>query len=224
MSEAAGAFRGLELARVFRPWTPPCWLLAVLLIEPVAVAAATATNPWRGWVFGGAGIAELTGSGTWLRAPGYWAHAGYGNAAFGAGFVLIAWCGWTAPPAFRRQELAFLVAAVIPTVDNLAYMLGGSNEQVDPTPFCLAATGAVMAYALVKGDLIIYSPVARALIVDQIGDAVMVVNPVGRTRDPNAAGVHLVRAMRPAAPPDLAGLSCEVLSGRVTGAGEAQFA
>ena len=198
MSVAAGAFGCLELECVFRPWTPPCWLIAVLLIEPVAVVAATATNPWRGWVFGGAGIAELTGSGTWLHTPGYWAHAGYGNAAFGASFALIAWCWWTAPPAFRRQRLAFLVATVIPIVGDLAYMLGGPNEQVDPTPFCLAATGAVMGYALVKQDLISFSPVARTLIVDQFGDAVMAVNPApGSSTSTPPASTWSARCARP---------------------------
>ena len=223
VSLAAGAFGCVALACVFPQWTPPAWLIAVLLVEPVAVVAAAVTNPWHGLLYGGPGIAELTGSATWSHAAGYWVHAGYCYAAFGTGFALIAWGWWTAPPAFRRQRLAFLVATVIPVVGNVAYMLGGFNEAVDPTPFCLAATGAIMAYALVKQDLITFSPVARALIVDQIGDAVMVVNPVGRILDLNAAGVDLVRALRPAAPADLIGLSCEMLFGRVTGAGEAQF-
>lgn len=224
VSVAAGAFGCLALACAFPQWSPPAWLVTLLLVEPVAVAVAAATNPWHGWVYGGLGIAELTGSATWLHSPGYWAHAGYCYAAFGAGVAVIAWGWWTAPTVFRRQRLAFLIATVIPIAGNVAYVLGGFDERLDPTPFGLAATGAIMAYALVKQDLITFSPVARALIVDQISDAVMVVNPAGRILDLNAAGVRLVRAMRPAAPPDLIGLSSEVLFGRVSGADEGRFA
>jgi len=224
MSIAAGAFGCVALACTFPQWTPPGWLIAILLVEPAMVAAAELASPWRRWLYGGSGVAELTGSAGWLHTPGYWAHTGYCYLAFGIGAVVIAWGWWTASPAFRRQRLAFLLATAIPIVGNVVYILGGFNEALDPTPFCLAATGVIMTYALVKQDLITFSPVARALIVDQIGDAVMVVNPAGRILDLNAAGTSLVRAMRPGAPQDLIGLSCEDLFGRTIGADETHLA
>lgn len=223
VSIAAGAFGCLALTLTFPQWTPPAWLIAVLLIEPVAVAAAAATNPWHGWLYSGSGFAELTGSAAWLHAPGYWAHTGYCYLAFGGGAAVIAWGWWTASPAFRRQRLTFFLATAIPVVGNSLYVLGGFNEAVDPTPFCLAVTGVLMAHTLVKQDLITFSPVARALIVDQIGDAVMVVNPAGRIVDLNAAGVRLAHALRRDAPEDLIGLSCDELFGRLGGVDEAPF-
>jgi diguanylate cyclase (GGDEF)-like protein len=103
----------------------------------------------------------------------------------------------------------------------VVYILGGFHEGIDPTPFGFAATGVIMAYAILTQELFTFSPVARALIVDQIGDAVMVLNPGGRILDLNASGVALARALCPDAPVDLIGLTAVEVFGPVLGADQA---
>ncbi|WP_165372661.1 histidine kinase N-terminal 7TM domain-containing diguanylate cyclase [Pengzhenrongella frigida] len=214
---AAGAFFCLGLSCAQPQWRAHRTLLLWLLIEPVAITAAVVTNRWHEWVYAGPGATDLTGSAAWLHGSAYWSHTGYCYAMFGAGCVLIAWGWWTAPAPFRRQRLAFLLAALIPIAANVAYIASGFDEDVDPTPFGFAVTGAIMAYAIFRQELFTLSPVARALIVDQIGDAVMVVNPAGRIVDLNITACALVRAVHPQAPDDLIGLSAEGYCGEAHG-------
>jgi diguanylate cyclase (GGDEF)-like protein len=115
------------------------------------------------------------------------------------GLGLIAWAWWTASPAFRGQRLAVFLSALVPFVANVAFLIGGLADVLDPTPLGLAVTGAIVWYAVFRQDLFAFSPVARALIVDQIGDAVVVISPSGRVLDLNPAGNDLMRAMNPGA-------------------------
>jgi diguanylate cyclase (GGDEF)-like protein len=72
-----------------------------------------------------------------------------------------------------------------------------------------------MWYAIFRQDLFAFSPVARALIVDQIGDAVVVVSLEGRVLDLNLAARDLLRSMNPWAPLQLVGVPAGGLFGKM---------
>ncbi len=209
---ATGAF--VCLARgVARPqWAPRRGFVGWLLVEPLLITGAVATNPWHLWVFRGAGAAELTGSATWEYGPGFWWHTLYSYLALVIGTGLIAWGWWKAPPAFRPQRRTILLATLIPVAANVLY-LSRAFGVVDPTPLGFALAGTVIFYAIFRQDLFAFSPVARALIINQIGDAIVVVSPSGRVLDLNPAAVDLLRGMNPGAPTNLLGASAEALFG-----------
>jgi len=129
------------------------------------------------------------------------------------GIGLIAWSWWKASPAFRGQRFTLLLAALVPVVANAIYVAGGFGDIMDPTPLVLAAAGTVMFYAIFRQHLFTFSPVARALIIDQIGDAVVVISPAGRVLDLNPAAVDLLRGMNPHAPTKLVGASAQEVFG-----------
>ena len=191
---------------VARPqWVPRRGLILGLLIEPVLNTLALATNPWLLLEYTGPGATALTGSAGWTYGPAFWLDTWYVYLEMSVGLGLIVW-GWTnASPAFRTQRLALLIAALIPVAANAVFMIGGFGHVMDPTPLSFAVTGSIMSYTIFQQDLFTFSPVARALIVDQIGDAVMVVSPSGRVLDLNPAATDLVRAVSPHAPPKLVG-------------------
>jgi diguanylate cyclase (GGDEF)-like protein len=180
------AFMCLGLAIVKPQWVPRRWMIAALLVEPVLITVAGATNPWHRLVYGGPGADRLTSPSGWT---------------------------WKAQPAFRAQRLAVLVAALVPLAANAVFLAGGFDDAPDPTPIGFAAAGTIMWYAIFRQDLFTFSPVARALIVDQIGDAVIVVSPGGRVLDLNPPAVTLVRDINPQAPTKLVGASADELFG-----------
>jgi diguanylate cyclase (GGDEF)-like protein len=210
---ATGAFACLAFGVARPQWAPRRGIVALLLVEPLLITAAVATNTSHLWVYRGAGAEGLTGSAVWGYGPGFWWHTGYSYLALLSGIGFIAWGWWKAPPAFRQQRLTILLATLIPCAANVVYLARGFGDLVDPTPFGFAVAGTVIFYAIFRQDLFTFSPVARALIVDQIGDAITVVSPGGRVLDLNPAAVDLLRGMNPDAPTDLVGASAQELFG-----------
>ena len=211
---ATGAFVCLTMGIAWPQWSPPARLVVVLLIEPVLITLAAATNPLHLWVYRGVGAEALTGSATWGYGPAFWWHTGYSYLALAVGVGFLAWGWWKAPAAFRRQRLTILLATLIACAANVVYLSRGFGERVDPTPFGFALAGVVIFYALFRQDLISFSPVARTLVFDQIGEPVVVVSPANRVVDLNAAAVTMLRGINPDAPSKLVGSPAEGLFGQ----------
>jgi diguanylate cyclase (GGDEF)-like protein len=190
-------------------------MLVCLLVEPALITLAGLTNPWHLLVYRGAGAAQLTGSAGWTYGPVFWLDSAYGYLMVAVGLALVAWSWWKAAPAFKGQRLAVFVGALVPFALNLVFLGGGSSRGPDPTPLGFAVTGTILWYAIFRQDLFAFSPVARALIVDQIGDAVVVVSPGGRILDLNLAASDLMRYMNPAAPTKLVGAPAEVFGSMI---------
>ncbi|WP_448061710.1 histidine kinase N-terminal 7TM domain-containing diguanylate cyclase [Cellulomonas hominis] len=212
---ATGALLCLGLGIARPQWVPPRALVRALTVEPLLLAVAVATNPLHLGVYRGTGAAELTGSATWGYGPVFWVHTGYCYLllALGLGAIVQAWR--RAPGAFRRQRRTLVLAILIPSAANLTYLARGFGDMVDPTPFGFAVAGALLAHALFREELFTLSPVARALIVDQIGDVIVVLDPTGRILDLNVAATELVRCGHPDAPADLVGSPAGDLFGRI---------
>ena len=210
-SVMVAAFVCLGLAITRPQWVPRRRMVAALLVEPVLDALAAATNPWHLLVYRGAGAAQLTGSAGWTNGPVFWLDSWYSYLAMAIGISLIVWGWWKASPAFRGQRLALLIAALVPLAVSVVFLVGDFDGFVHPTPLSFTVSGVIMAYAVFRQDLFTFSPVARALIVDQIGDAVVVISPGGRVLDLNPAALTLVRGINPDAPTKLIGAPAEEL-------------
>jgi diguanylate cyclase (GGDEF)-like protein len=203
-SSLCAAFVCLAVSIARPQWAPPRAMILALLIEPVLITLAAATNPWHQLVYRGAGAGQLTGPAGWAYGPVFWLDTCFTYLEMAIGLGFIGWAWWRSPPAFRSQRLTVFLAALVPIVTNVTFLVGGLVD-VDPTPIGLAVTGTIVWYAVFRQDLITFSPVARALIIDQIGDAIIVLSPGGRFLDLNPAAVELVRAMNPGAPVKLVG-------------------
>ncbi len=199
---------GLTIARP--QWVPRRWMVMVLLLEPIAITLAALTNPWHHLVFRGAGTTQLIGSAEWTYGPLFWMDSIYNYAMVATGLALVAWSWWKSPHAFRGQRLAVFIGALFPFGGNIVFLVSGTTV-ADPTPLGFAVTGAIMWYAIFRQDLFLFSPVARALIVDQIGDAVVVVSTDGRILDLNLAAGDLLRSTNPWAPPNPVGMPAREL-------------
>jgi len=207
-------FVALSLSVALPQRGPSRRVVAALLIEPVLISVAAATNTWHHLVVRGPGAAGVTGLNAWTFGPVYWLHTWFCYASVLAAVVLIAYGWWRASPGSRAQYLAMLAGALVPLGANAVFLAGGFGSVADPTLLGFAGTGVIMAYAIFRQDLFTFTPVARALIVDQIGDAIVAVSSAGRVLDLNPAAVDIVRGINPDAPVDLIGRpSDEVFAG-----------
>lgn len=210
---ASGAFACLAFGVVRPQWAPSRWLVLMLMVEPVLITVAAVTNPLHLWVYSGAGAEDLTGSLEWGYGAGFWWHTAYCYLMLAVGVGFLAWGVWKPLTGFRQQRLTILLATLIACVANVLYLSRGLGKLVDPTPFGFAVTGLVIFYAMFRQDLITFSPVARALVFDQIGDGVVVVSPAGKVLDLNPAAVDLLRGMNPDLPTKLIGAAAQPLLG-----------
>lgn len=207
------AFMCLGFAIAHPQWVPRRWMIWALLVEPVCISVAALTNPWHLLVLRGPGAAELTTPSEWTYGPAFLMNSAYDYALVTVGLGLVAWSWWKSPPAFRGQRVAVFIGALAPFIVNIVVLSSGPGDAPDPTPVGFAVTGTIMWYAIFRQDLFAFSPVARALIVDQISDAVMVVSPEGRILDLNHAAYDLLRSIDATAPASPVGGSAEGLFG-----------
>lgn len=124
----------------------------------------------------------------------FWAHSGYTSIAIlGAVFTLLVHLARIAP-AYRRQGAVLIVAALIPFFGNMAWtgFLGRTIGTVDPTPFLFGITVIVLVWGFLRLRLLNLVPVARSIVIEQMGDGLMVLDRYGRVVDANPAAVGLL--------------------------------
>jgi PAS domain S-box-containing protein len=190
--------------------------LALLSLVPLATLALVWTSGHHGLIWSEVGLETIDSLtilaltyGSW-----FWIQSAYAYALLLAGTILIARAFYQAPPAYRGQARVILIGALIPWLCNLFGLLsrGGHLPYVglDPTPFGFTATGILVAWGLLRFQLLDIVPVARDAIVENMGDAVIVLNAQNRVVDLNRAAQEIFHLTETSAIGQPAG---EVLAG-----------
>jgi serine phosphatase RsbU (regulator of sigma subunit) len=172
---------------------PRKWLL-LMTIEPILVLGALATPSLAGLVHTYADPPSLL-----LGAPVpeagelFIVHAGYTYLLMlGAVAVLVAKLTRIAP-AYRSQGAVLAVFSVLPFVTNAIWNFTGADDDwIDPTPLVFGLTAIVMVWGFFRLKLLDLVPVARAIVIEQMNDGVIVLDVYGRIADANAAAGHLI--------------------------------
>ena len=167
-------------------------LLALLTLEPLVVLALLANSTThdlvRSYPDGAAGetlpVVET--------GPVFWVHLVYANLMIMVATVIFVATMVRLSRTYRRMALAMLVAALLPWVANLLHNFEvGWFARLDLTPSAFTVTGAVLVWGLFRERLVDLAPLARSVIVENMADAVFMVDAFGRIADlnPSAAGV-----------------------------------
>jgi PAS domain S-box-containing protein len=105
----------------------------------------------------------------------------------GIGLILTALVRW--PERYRGQALALLVAVTMPFATSVLYLLRPSP--VDPTPIALCLTAAAAAWGIFRHRLLTIVPAARHTIIENMSDAMVVLDPSHRIVDLNPAAKRI---------------------------------
>lgn len=93
-----------------------------------------------------------------------------------------------ADPIYKRQNYSIVIAAIIPWLTNIAYILGFRPVgNLDLTPFSFAATIFFISIAIYRFKLFDVLPIAREKVLDLIQDGFLVVDQKNRVIDYNNA-------------------------------------
>ena len=175
------------------------WLVAALMVEPLAVLAVLAipaTHDLVRFYPESAAGQELPVVGT---GPVFWVHLIYANLLILLATALFVGTMLRLSRTYRRMAATLLAAALLPWAANLLHNLEiGWFRRLDLTPFAFIVTGGVLVWGLFRERLVNLSPLARAVVVDNMADGVFVLDAFGRITDVNPSGARLLDGSRPA--------------------------
>ncbi len=124
--------------------------------------------------------------------PLFWVQAAWEYSLLVLGTVLLVFRVARVARPYRRQALALALAAVLPLAGNLLYNLEKLPILLDPTPFLFTVTAVVLVWGTFRLRLLDLAPVARRLVVERMGDAVLVLDAFDRVADANPAAEILL--------------------------------
>lgn len=172
-----------------------------LAVVPALTVVAVWTNPdglfWHSLSLVRVGDASV------LRpayGPWYWVDLGYLYAVTTVGLLVLAAVAIRSGPVYRKQAGLMFLGGLIPLAANVVSTLGVGP--IDFTTTALALSGLTFAVVLFPLDLLDVRPVARARLVEELDDGVVVIGPDGRVRDFNATARRVLEGIeldRPAA-------------------------
>lgn len=138
-------------------------------------------------------INPLTNATDYVYGPLFWVMVFFTYAALFFGIVNIFLLYFRLSPHYRRQISLLFLASILPPIGNLIYIF-----QVNPvpgfdwTPFTFIFTGLLIAANLSQFNMFELVPFARNILIDNIPDAIMVVDNSYVLADLNPAMRNLI--------------------------------
>jgi diguanylate cyclase (GGDEF)-like protein/PAS domain S-box-containing protein len=170
------------------------WLLrkrniAFLCIEPILTLIILWTDPLHGLFFAGQPpVGDIYDGGPW-----FWLNVAYSYLLILIGVVLLVYALRFLAPPLRGQAVAILIGAFLPWASSLVGLLGlNPFDNLDLTPFAFTATSVCFAIGLTRYGLLDIVPIARDAIIDNISEAIMVLDTQGRILDLNPTGLRIL--------------------------------
>ena len=172
----------------------PSQMVAMTMVIPELTLIVAFTNSLHGWLWSGfsQGSAELNvliyHHGFW-----FWLHTCYLYLLMVVGFIYLIKSIIRAAKPYRKQLIIILCGILFPILTGTIYAFGWLPvEGLDITPTGLAFTGAFLAWALIRYQLLDLLPVARNTLIEQLQDGVIVLDMSGRVADINRASQKLL--------------------------------
>jgi len=120
----------------------------------------------------------------------FWVHAAYSYVLILAGDYFLFRQFAASPSLYRRQLAALLVGVLVPFIANAITIF--STIPLDLTPFGFVVTGAAIMWGLLRYQFLDLSPIARNLVIDSMGDGMLVLDMQSRVVDLNIAARNII--------------------------------
>lgn len=126
------------------------------------------------------------------HGPWFWVHSAYSYLMLLGGAVIVIRATLHNGGLYRRQAAAMLIAVAAPWVGNILFLTGISPiRYLDITPFAFTVTLLALTWGILGFRLIDLTPLARDSVIDQMQEAMMVLDPQNRLVDMNQSALKL---------------------------------
>ncbi len=124
----------------------------------------------------------------------FWIHTAYAYLSVTAGTVMILAYIINRQQWYQKQGLVMCIGAVIPMVTNFFYLVLPSDQMpIDFTPIATTAGIIFFAWGTFKLPLMDLMPIARATVVDNMRDLVLILDNQDRIIDLNPAALSIIQ-------------------------------
>ncbi len=171
--------------------------MAMLAIEPVLVMVLLLT-PLRS-LFQKYDPATMTLYTSWPTPepqPLFYVHVFYSYALLVIALALLGWRMAKLAVTYWRPAALVIGASLLALVGNAYYNLRYPALTVDPAPFLFTLLLGTLVWGLFNLGLIDLAPVARGAVIEQMGDAVLILDAQNRVLDINPAATALLGGVR----------------------------
>ena len=176
-------------------WLSPRWEVAIWVI-PVITLLAVMTNELHGWIWsdvvlvaGDMGILAIYDHGIW-----FWFFVLYDYTLLLIAVGLLVYTILRNPRRYRIVGLLAIVGALVPWIANVVYLFDlNPLPGIDWTPISFAVTGILLFLLLARLGLLDLVPVARSVLIDEIGDGLFVLDTELCVRDLNRAAHQMIQ-------------------------------
>lgn len=173
--------------RIGRRW------VAALAVEPVLVLGLLTFEETRGLIRSLPAGPVSGGYVVTVSGPLFWVHTAYSYVLILVATVLLLVGLVRVSHRYAPQAWTLIASVLLPLVLNALYIVGELGP-VDPTPIGFSITGVVLVWGFFRFRLLDLVPVGRRQVVEQIPDAVVVLDRRGVVVDCNPAAGTLVGA------------------------------
>ena len=177
----------IEYTEQQRPWAR---VKPWLFVLPTVTNLMIWTNPWHHW-WRGISMLDVVSGPIPLVSYDYqfWfyaVHASYGYVLFALSLVLLIKRWYTTQRLYRWQIVLLITSTLLPIFSDIIYILGISPlSNFNPTTIVFSFSGILMMIALFQYRFLDLMPVARNTLVDNMDDAMIVLDAQNRVVDLN---------------------------------------
>ncbi|MBI5960100.1 MAG: PAS domain-containing protein [Chloroflexi bacterium] len=173
----------------------------LLAIEPVIVIVLALTYDYQ-QIFRHNYALETVGGLVTISAPpnwAFWLHAVYSYTCLMVANFLLIQAFIRSPEWYRGQMGLLLVGTFIPLIGNVitVFRLSPIDIPVDLTPLAFAITGIMVGWSVYRYRLMDIVPIARHIVMDNISEAIMILDKQNRIVDINPAALRIVGLTSP---------------------------
>lgn len=157
--------------------------LAWLWVFPVITIFMAWTNPWHGQIWSKLQVVRWNDAALLKMEYGlyFWIHAVYSYGSFFAGIIFFIHQAAREDRAYRTQASLTLLAATILMLGNVIYVFNLLPLQgLDITPLSFSISSGFLALALFRYQMLDLMPIASEIILNNMGDSILVLDSRNR--------------------------------------------
>ena len=186
----------LVFALRFARNAPPLSRRKLLLLSaiPFIILCLVWTNRWHGLMWYDVSLGQSDPFLVIFKtyASGFWIGMAYAYALLLVGTLLLLRRVFQRPYLYRNQSIALVTACLLPIIWNLLYVFRVLPlPQSDLTPSAFTLSALAIAIGVLRYKFLDLVPVARDVLVEQMSDGMLVVDPSGYVVDINAAAASM---------------------------------